>query len=274
MDDLIKYGSNIPARYTGAETAVIDAMQNSEKIYSMSISDISVQLSKSLTRAYIDAGFQLPGKETMLILSNSVADDLVTYFKILTIKEAGLAIQNGIRGEYGEYMGINVKTCHQFFKAYQESFNRTEAIRKQAIKEEPEERLTDAEIFEIMNEACRTSFTKYKESGELIDFGGAKFNHLKKIGLISLTPERYDEIFQRAKQQVIAEANTNLLKSDTYPAIADLAKNLLKSPDKHETTKNAARLIALREYFDYLIEFEFDLSEKIEAINTEIKARQ
>lgn len=266
MDDIVKYTPNTPARYTGAEMAVIDAQRNSPKILSMQIDDISVELSKVITKAYIDAGFQLPGKETMLILSGSVADDLFTYFKTLTLKEAALAIQNGIRGEYGDFMGINVKTCHQFFKAYQDSFNRIEAIRKQSLQNEPEDKLTEAEIFEIMNEACRTSFTKYKETKELIDFGGAKFTHLKKLGLINLTPERYTEIFERAKHQVLKESSQKLFQDGSTTTAGVIANAVIKQIDTHEVTKNAARLIALREYFDFLIESEFDLSDLINEV--------
>ena len=42
-----------------------------------------------------------------------------------------------------------------------------------------------------------------------------------------------------------------------------IAGKILKNLDKHETVRNAARLIALREYFDYLIEFEIELGEQL-----------
>lgn len=261
MDDLIKYGGSVPAKYSGAEMAVIEAQQNSPKILSMQISDISVEMSKVLTKAYIDAGFQLPIKEAMLILAGSVADDLFTYFKTLSIKEAGLAIKNGIRGEYGEFMGINVKTCHQFFKAYQESFNRNEAIRKSKMTDEPEVRPTEQQIRKIMVEACLKAFDDYKKNWNLVDYGGAKFTFLRSIGLINLTDERYNEIMEQAKQHVTAESTATIFKTGQESQAAAIAKVILKDIDKHETVKNAARLIALKEYFDYLIEFEMELTD-------------
>jgi len=272
MDEIVKYTGQVPAKYSGAEMAVIEAQQNSPKILSMSVKEIARQCNGFLLKAYSDAGFAVKGEtqetinRSMLVLADSVADDLFTYFKTLSIKEVGLAIKNGIRGEYGEYMGINVKTCHQFFKAYQESFNRIEVIRKQAMQDEPEEKLTEVEISEIMNEACRTSFTKYRESGELVDFGGSKFTHLKKIGLINLTAERYAEIFERAKTQVKAESAQTLFKDGSTTTAGVIANAVIKQIDTHEITKNAARLIALREYFDFLIENEFDLNDLIAAV--------
>lgn len=263
MDEILKYTGQVPAKYSGAEMAVIEAQTNSPKILSMSINDISRNCTGYLTKAYVDAGFQIPDNATILIMSNSVADDLFTYFKTLSIKEAGLAIQNGIRGEYGEFMGINVKTCHQFFKAYQESFNRNEAIRKSKMTDEPEEKPTEQEINAIMDKACIDAFIKYKTTWQLVDFGGVKFTHLKNKGLINLTPERYAEIMKQAKEQVTAESTATIFKSGQESQAAEIAKMVLKDIDKHETVKNAARLIALREYFDYLIEFEMELTDLI-----------
>lgn len=264
MDELEKYTGQQPAKYTGQELAVIEAQQNSPKILSMSIEAISIQCNGFLVKAFVDAGFEIKGgKESMTILSKSVADDLFTYFKTLSIKEAGLAIKNGIRGEYGEFMGINVKTVHQFCKAYQESFNRTEVIRKSKMVEEIETKPTDQEINAIMDKACIEAFREYKTNWKLIDFGGAKFTHLKNKGLITLTPERYAEIFQKAKDQVRSEANQTIIKSGTDSNVGSISKEVLNKIDTHEITKNAARLIALREYFDFLIENEFELSDFI-----------
>ena len=173
MDEIVKHTGQTPSRYTGQEMAVIEAQTNSPKILSMSKNAISVECNGFLVKAFVDAGFTIQGgNQAMLILSDSVADDLFTYFKTLSIKEAGLAIQNGIRGEYGEFMGINVKTCHQFFKAYKDSFDRTEAIRKQTMKDEPEVKLTDQEIKTIMDNSCLNAFLEYKLTGKLTDFGG------------------------------------------------------------------------------------------------------
>lgn len=264
MNEIVKHTGSIPARYTGAELAVIEAQINSPKILSMSISAIAVECNGFLVKAFVDAGFTIQGgNHAMTILAESVADDLFTYFKTLSIKEAGLAIKNGIRGEYGEFMGINVKTCHQFFKAYQESFNRTEALRKQAMKDEPEQQPTESEVNEIMKTACLSAFDKYKSTGELVDFGGSKFTFLKKIGLINLTPERYNEIFEQAKKQVKAESSQTLFKDGSTTTAGVIANAVIKQIDTHEITKNAARLIALREYFDFLIENELKLIEMI-----------
>jgi len=56
---------------------------------------------------------------------------------------------------------------------------------------------------------------------------------------------------------------------DTLPTIQNLSWMIPMCLDfddfTGEITKNAARLIALKEYFDYLIEFEFELSDEIKS---------
>lgn len=266
MDELVKYTGQVPAKYSAPEMAVIQALDNSPKILSMSLDDIAIQCNGFLVKAFVDAGFTIQGgNASMLILANSVADDLFTYFKTLSIKEAGLAIKNGIRGEYGEFMGINVKTIHQFCKAYKDSFDRNEAIRKQKMIEEPEVKPTEEQIKKYMDERCILAFNEYKETGKLIDNGGVKFTHLKQSGIITLTPERYSEIMSKAVEEVKLQAIATIQIANTESSISSISKAVLEQGDKHEITKNAARLIALKEYFDYLIEFEFELSDEIKS---------
>lgn len=261
MDELIKYTGNAPAIYTSKELAVIEAQTNSPKILSMSMADISRHCLDYISRAYIDAGYQLPAGESIMMLADSVADDLFTYFKTLSIKEAGLAIKNGIRGEYGEYVGISVKTLHNFFKSYKDSFDKQEVERKKAMNDEPEKKLSEQEANEIMKQSCINAFKAYKETQQLSDFGGAKFNYLKKLGVINMTKERYNEIFEQAKQQVLHESSETLHKQGNMTTAGVIATAVIKQIDTHEITKNVARLIALREYFDFLIENEFELTE-------------
>jgi len=270
MSNIEKYNQpQTPAVYTAQETAIMQA-QNSPTILSLQKNEIKAQINGYLMKAFTDAGISINGQtssdkeRTILILSDSVADDLIQYFKTLTIQEIGLAVQNGIRGEYGEFYGINVKTIHQFCKAFRDSFERNETMRKMKQETEPDEqRLSQAEIDKIMVPACLKAFENYKATGELIDFGGAKFVYLKSLGLISLTPERQTEIMEQAKKEQAEESNRAIFKSGADSMAGIIAGKILKNLDKHETVKNAARLIALREYFDYLIEFEIDLSEQM-----------
>lgn len=270
MSNIEKYNQpQTPAVYTAQETAIMQA-QNSPTILSLQKNEIKAQINGYILKAFTDAGVNINGQtssdkeRTILILSDSVSDDMMHYFKTLTIQEIGLAIQNGIRGEYGDFYGINVKTIHQFCKAFRDSFERNETMRKVKQQTEPDEqKLSQAEIDKIMIPACIDAFKKYKETNELIDFGGAKFTYLKSIGLISLTPERQTEIMEQAKKEQAEESNKAIFKNGADSMAGIIAGNILKNLDKHETVKNAARLIALREYFDYLIEFEIELGEQL-----------
>lgn len=264
MDDLIKYNSTTPAIYTPAESAILESIKNSRKILEMTKKEIALECNSFILKAHVDAGFTINGgNQAMLILSDSIADDLFTYFRTLTINEVGIAIKNGIRGEYGSYMGINVKTVHQFCKAYKESFDRNEVLRKNTMQTDDEPTLDEAEKKRIMDEACIKAFDEYKKTGKLTDFGGAKFKHLKEHKVITLTQERYKEIMDRAILQVKAEAAESIYKSGQDSTASVIAKAIMANAGSHEVTKNAARLIALKEYFDFLIENEFEVKDMI-----------
>jgi len=135
------------------------------------------------------------------------------------------------------------------------------------MKDEPEQKPTEAQVKKFMDDRCRAAFYEYKETGRLIDNGGVKFTHLKQSGIITLTPERYAEIFEKAKQLVITEATATIYKSGSDSTAGAISREVLKRTDSHEVTKNAARLIALREYFDFLIENEFNLTDFLPIIN-------
>lgn len=59
-------------------------------------------------------------------LDRKVAQD----FPHITLQEIRLAFEYGVTGEYGEYFGINFVTLFKFIKAYSESQDRADAIRR------------------------------------------------------------------------------------------------------------------------------------------------
>jgi len=255
--------------YTSVELSILEAKYNSPIILKASKYDIDRSCVNIISKAVLDSGIQMKGtyeeqQASILQLSKSVAEDLRKYFKNITIKEFEIAVENGIRKEYGEYYGINVATIHQFVKAYKQSFDREEALRKQKLSHQEEEpKPTQEQINQIMDTACIKAFYQYKQTGVLADFGGSKFLHLEKIGIINLTLERKKQLFEQAKQEQIAQCNADIYKNTSESTAATIAKQIIKSPDKSEVVKNHARFIALKEFFDYLVVIDQELDEMI-----------
>lgn len=126
-------------------------------------------------------------------------------------------------------------------------------------KEETVPEVSEPQQLWIIENGCIAAFENYKLTKRLIDFGSSKYKYLEAIGLLNLTKERKDEIYKIAQNEHINE-----LKSKTDSALTQkeaVMKGLFDLRDKGtiEVIKERARLIALREFFDNIIELEDDL---------------
>lgn len=266
--EIVKYEEN---RFTQLEKSVIEAFK-APLIKNISTYDLIRHIVNVINKAHVDYGITVKGetfeeqKNHIKVMAKEVMNDLKKRYPTLTVKEFEIAVENGIRKEYGEFFGINVSTINQFIKAYKKSEEREEAIRKlKLLRQEQEKEVipTAEEIQRFMNESCLKAFQKYKENGSLIDLGGAKFKHLEALGIINHSLERKKEILAHAKQKCISEARQTILNSSRESNIRSIAFEVVKHPDNNEIVKNTAREMALKIFFDELIEMETELSELI-----------
>lgn len=255
---VIKTAGNL----TQIERIVIDAVTASPIIAKVSSYDLDRALYSIILKAFISSGIGLKGetdeeqKSRIKIMAKEVAADLRKRHATLTIREFELAVENGIRKEYGDFHGLNVATFHMFAREFKKSAEREEALRKlRLLKEEQENEVkpSDEEINRIMNEACLNAFYRYKKTKCLVDFGGAKYQHLEKNGLINHSIDLKKEIFRKARELALLDASTTIMKPGENTA-KTIAHEVIKNPDKHEIVKNIAREMALKRFFDDLIE--------------------
>jgi hypothetical protein len=105
------------------------------------------------------------------------------------------------------------------------------------------------------------TFQHYKNTGDIIDFGNVAYLFLERIGLINYSAERKKKIYQEVKQFMIhqidmaAMSSGNLDKMRRAKALINQLANGLNGDVVME-----ARRLALKEYFDNLIEMEEDIS--------------
>ena len=148
--------------------------------------------SSLLRQSYALAGFKMPETADLAILTSKLASDLAELYPYLTLPEVSLCFELGVKGEYGEFMGINMRTFSRWLKAY-----KTSDLRYHAVVERERDRRLDAlppvsEAYKEERELAflRKVFQQYKAGYPLERLYPARvYQSVQERGLIHDTPE-------------------------------------------------------------------------------------
>ena len=131
----------------------------STKILEMPKETVVNQIYDMLTKAYYDSGIQSPAPKDLVLLSKAIHDEIKAYFSFLRIDELRICLANGIRGEYGEFYGINIKSIHSWIRAYQISEKRRFKLNE--LKSEQPIEVDKAKIEKEYWTSIRSKFEKF-----------------------------------------------------------------------------------------------------------------
>lgn len=192
---------------------------------------------------YAQAGQSIDGRE-IASMAGVLFRDLQARYSMLTLHEVGLAFDNGLRGDYGQFYGLNVITFNNWLKAYRQSDDRFKAIKnmeniKNALPP------PGAEYGEQrMRKMCLRYFDSYKQSGDPGIACVTVYQHLQKTQVINQT-----------KEYKIAAVNKvrTTMKSPNNLA---LPKEVLENRIRFEAMKNC-----LKAFFQELIDMNIELKD-------------
>lgn len=197
------------------------------------------------------SGQSLPTPAELPILIEMLQGEFGNY----TIEEVDLAFRSLVTGkleiEAGTFNRLTPPVLNKVLRAYVTSL-RYEARKTIA---EMQKTLTEAEKCQIIKRGIIDTYNRYKNDKILTDAGSVIFLWLERNGFINLTRQRKIEIYNVAERE-------ELLGNGDVAAMRELYK--MTGVQRDDRIKDAARLIALREYFDYLIEFEMDINKVLE----------
>jgi hypothetical protein len=150
-----------------------------------------------------EAGHQKGNDEQVKVfLTQRVYDDCIKHFKQLRVAELSIALNEGVRGNYGQFMGINVTTINAWIKAFLGSQARKTSfdyynllIDQETTKKEP----TEQERDKIMKQACINAFNDYLHNGSLPVTPVTIYNYLRAELGIKWTPEEREQIKKEAE---------------------------------------------------------------------------
>lgn len=79
------------------------------------------RVSTLLRQTYVMVGFKTPEENDLAIITAKLTSDLFESYRYLTYGEVSLCFELGAKGEYGEFMGLNMRTFTRWLKAYKTS---------------------------------------------------------------------------------------------------------------------------------------------------------
>lgn len=251
---------------------VIIASQNFPRILNLNSTDADNGLIESLGLIIWEAGVNME-KDDQKLLINYMVEEIKRDFFHLTVEEVKIALKKGLRGAYGDYFGINVKTLYGFLNSYVEE-TKPPALKQLAMisqKGETAKELTEDEKSYWHKKwlyNCILAFEEYKEKGTstFMDIRNDLYYYIRhKMKLVEFSEQESDNIWKDAfnehKRNHLPNNAKNLGQSIDFKY--KLEKIVKGDISEHEAIKVVARRIALPRLFQKIKEQNIDFAKKI-----------
>jgi len=245
------------------ETAIIQAFQG-EKVSEVFKSD-----EKKLKKEFLQLISELANTlnqsksgEDKAMLTQGLVLEAINYFPNITIPEVRIALNCGIRGEYGQYFGLSIASFHNFIKSFLAEEKRQVAIKKQF---EYEESIKEKPITEEDKQKLDAIFWE-REAERLNDFIKTKALHIESpimhfkiyedAGKITLSiPEKwrmYNVAERSYESKLLAEiADGGFDVKEKRKALQRVKDKALTEVDK-AAIKSLACYLSLKDHFEKL----------------------
>ena len=169
---------------------------DSPLISEMSVVDLTVYVTRQVLECYVLAGFRNCNEADNSILTTKFTSDLRESYGFLHRDEIAVCFELGIKGEYGEYMGINLRTFTKWLKSYRRSDFRYRIVMQREAEKKAREQAALPPISKEYNDAamrrmiadCYASYKKNPEKDLVLP--SIIYQGLHELGYINHTPEQ------------------------------------------------------------------------------------
>lgn len=189
-----------------------------------------------------------------------IIDYMRTQMGAYSLADIGLAFTLYIQGKldynekhYGKFSVLFLENVMQSYKRYKV------ALPKQPIEHQLPE-ISKEETERLVRHGALTCFQTYFQYQKLFDFGNVTYDYLDRRGHINLTDARKRVIWDEAKKNLKSQAGIKAMSGRETTKLTDILERI---ETKNEGVKSEAKRIALREYFDFLIQTEQQLKDII-----------
>lgn len=228
----------------------------------------------------MDKGVNMPVEEQNF-LKQRVTDDILRDFSRYTLEQIKLSFYYGVRGEMGEYFGLNPSTFYKWLKDFRYELmpNVNQEIKKFLPKPSEQKNVpSEKEIDKRIANTIIEEFVKFRDEKvyDYYDFGNIGYKLLERLKLIQLTNEEKDELIEESKIQFrsnIIKRNTELINQGKSFLKIDLKRAFKEIEEKtNPTFQHQIRIGAMRlavfNFISKCVEDKVDLENQIK---TELK---
>ena len=187
---------------------------------------------QAVNRSIADKGINM-NVEDMNYLKLSITDDILRDFPTLTLQDISLCFSMGVRGNLGEYFGINVVSLYGWLKKYKEEVI-PEAVGEvhKYLPPVEEETFVDYKKLDLDKvDNLYSAINLFNTDGiyEFEDFGNIHYNLLNRLGILDSISESEKELLKEDARELLItdmkDKNLSLLKQGKKFQLNDI--NLL-----------------------------------------------
>lgn len=246
------------------------------KYGSLEQGDARTGLSELLTWQYERKG-QTPDAEFITKTVGLLDADLRRYYgQTLTFAEVALAIDFGLHGEYGEFVGLNADRLFRFVRAYAMSDARADAIRQERVsagQAVPRKTREDVGLlnWNAMLRYTRERWQEFRSSGSLEGLGATRGEILSQV-LGTVQRHNMSNAFRWLESVGLIEEDADRMALESR-AIRE-AQCLLGDGAPDWQVKELARAKMLEGFFMVRRSQSFDLYGKLAALDRDTPAEK
>lgn len=191
-------------RIPNTETDVIaNAILNEAKISSLEEKKIHNSIVEIIALVIWESGFNVSAEEQKILISYMI-NEIKTYFKHLTLTEIKIALQKGVRGYYGDVMGMNVRMLHKWIYTYTQEIRAGVVVKllERKVKKEATEE-DKKRIRKMWLETWIDNYEKYTKdkNAKPLDLCGMFYDYLKSLEIVSLSKQEVNSIWKKAVKE-------------------------------------------------------------------------
>lgn len=268
------------AKMPELEKQVILASQMFPKIRSIDYAESRNTLVEIFVHVIWASGNNMDKDEQMLLINHMIEEVKRDYYH-LTLEEVRICFKKGLKGDYGQVFGINVKTFYNWLDAYVTE-TKVSAMKQLGILKTESEKLKEVSDEEKKYwhkkwlDSCIEAFEEYKLKGEIsfIDIRNNLYQYIRhKMRLVDLTSEETENIWNHANIEHKRKHTPD--KADTFAQRIDyrnvLDKIAIGDETENQKIKTLARRIALLKLFEKMKIANINFKERIEEYENKLE---
>lgn len=247
-----------------------------KKIKSYDAEDMKALYQTILTLCKLIGVTEAPDQDVMILLIDHLKEHHRDFSREEIVRAFSLATAGKLGFDFVHYNRVTPQIMSHVLNKYKERLNKDIIdFRKVENKELPEKPISKEERIQISVDSAVNMYEGYiiqkekdSSTAEVYDLMGVTFKFLEGIGVINISNEEKQKIKNKALDEVTKRARLRKNEFDKN-AVSRLLKEVAEG--KSNEVVSESRRMALKMFFDELIDLEMTSNDFIELINSKLQ---